>query len=631
MHPILLYLLKMTLCSGVLFGYYRLALYNEKFHRWNRFYLMAALLLSIVVPFIEIPVAAEAQPASVLFIIETMPAIIATRTANWLTLHNITVGGWILTSLVLAARLLAGLYHTIYLPYKHGEISRNEDFSVVLTEEQAAPYSFFSWLFWRHDMSPDSREGRHVLAHELAHIRQRHSADKLFCETVLLVFWCNPFFWLIRREMYMIHEFLADRQAIQNNDGAAFAAMILQTLPLAQPGPLANPFFSSQIKRRLRMITHSKKPQFSYLRRISGLVALVLVSFVLMLTVEKGMAQKTPPPPPPPPVAPPPPPALPDSIVSLKLTKKNNTTVVEYQMKDGSKKVFPPEEAMRKGYPVPPPPPPVREVREEVRLTIKSEDPTVPDPLYVYAGLVISKEQMQMIPPDNIQSISVLKGERAAEAYGEKGKDGVVLITPKNMDFSQKPAANSVPREVVVHGYASKPKGEVRLNGENLPDNVIYVIDGKVTIKDEVNRIKPDAIGSINVLKGNAAVEKYGAKAAEGVIEISTRETHAKVFTKAEQMPSFPGGQEGWTRHLQKNLRYPDKAIDNGTQGVILVQFIVDEKGNMSDFEALTNPGDGLAEEAVRIIKDGPTWTPALQNGIPVRARVQQVITFRLE
>jgi protein TonB len=105
---------------------------------------------------------------------------------------------------------------------------------------------------------------------------------------------------------------------------------------------------------------------------------------------------------------------------------------------------------------------------------------------------------------------------------------------------------------------------------------------------------------------------------------------YSSIFTKVENPAEFPGGAGEWSRYLQKNLRYPDKAIDNGTQDVVRVQFIVDKDGNISEVQALNDPGDGLAEEAVRIIKRGPKWKPAEQNGQKVIFRNIQAITFRL-
>ncbi len=118
---------------------------------------------------------------------------------------------------------------------------------------------------------------------------------------------------------------------------------------------------------------------------------------------------------------------------------------------------------------------------------------------------------------------------------------------------------------------------------------------------------------------------------AEVIAPKVVEEDYEKVFTKVENPAEFPGGAAEWTRYLQKNLRYPDDAVDNGTQGVVRVQFIVDKEGNISEVQSLNNPGDGLAEEAVRIIKRGPKWKPAEQNGRKVIYRHIQAITFRLE
>ncbi len=117
---------------------------------------------------------------------------------------------------------------------------------------------------------------------------------------------------------------------------------------------------------------------------------------------------------------------------------------------------------------------------------------------------------------------------------------------------------------------------------------------------------------------------------AEVVAPKSVEDVNTKVWTKVEIPAEFPGGQSEWIRYLQKNLRFPDAAIDNGTQGVVRVQFVVDREGNISDVQAMNDPGDGLAEEAVRIIKKGPKWKPAEQNGNKVIYRHIQAVTFRI-
>ncbi len=151
----------------------------------------------------------------------------------------------------------------------------------------------------------------------------------------------------------------------------------------------------------------------------------------------------------------------------------------------------------------------------------------------------------------------------------------------------------------------------------------------------EIEKIEEAKIGTINQEGtkdiGIVAPPVESKSVAEVVAPKVVEEDYDKVFTKVENPAEFPGGQGEWTRYLQKNLRYPDDAIDNGTQGVVRVQFIVDREGNISEVQALNDPGDGLAEEAVRIIKKGPKWKPAEQNGRKVIYRHIQAITFRLE
>lgn len=151
----------------------------------------------------------------------------------------------------------------------------------------------------------------------------------------------------------------------------------------------------------------------------------------------------------------------------------------------------------------------------------------------------------------------------------------------------------------------------------------------------EIEKIEEAKIGTINQEGtkdlGIVAPPVESKSVVEVVAPKVVEEDYDKVFTKVENPAEFPGGQSEWTRYLQKNLRYPDEAIDNGTQGVVRVQFIVDKEGNISEVTALNNPGDGLGEEAVRIIKRGPKWKPAEQNGRKVVYRHIQAITFRLE
>jgi len=102
------------------------------------------------------------------------------------------------------------------------------------------------------------------------------------------------------------------------------------------------------------------------------------------------------------------------------------------------------------------------------------------------------------------------------------------------------------------------------------------------------------------------------------------------VLKKVEVESSFPGADAGWIRFLNSNLVYPPKAVRKNIQGTVLVQFIVDKTGAISDIEALSGP-DLLREAAVNVIKLSPNWKPAFQNGKKVKSYKKQPITFKLE
>ena len=597
MHPLLAYCLKMLLCSIVLMGYYWVALRNERFHHWNRFYLLSAFVLSVVVPFYQFPLLQPEQPTAVVDMVAALPwnnvVIVPKAAASWSADQYVLLAA-ILVSAIMLLHLVRSVWKVMKLYRQNGHTTFQE-VSVVITEESNAPFSFFKWLFWRSDIDPDSSNGQRMLKHELTHIHEKHSADKLFTELLLILFWINPIFWLMRRELYAIHEFLADQKAIEREDGAAFAAMILAAHQRNTPHPLSNPFFSSHLKRRLTMITTSHQPKYSYLRRISGLAIMLLTAFVLMISIEQAQAQEK---------------------------KKTTTEKPKVEVKKSGAADKAPSAAISK----------------KIELNTKEDQ----KPLFIYAGLEITEEQLDKIDPNLIGSVNVLKGENAVATYGEKGRNGVVVITTKAEAIS-----NISSNEKVVMGYkidpnenANQPKAVIGYKISPDPNQappIFLLNDYRLTEKD-LESIIPDKIQGTEVIKGETAVKTFGEEGKNGVIKIIPKsslnnwpDNTDKVFTKTEQMPSFPGGQDAWRRYLERNLQYPEKAQEKGTMGAVYVQFIVDKEGNISAIEALNNPGDGLAEEAIRIIAKGPRWEPAVQNTHIVVARTVQRITFRLE
>jgi periplasmic protein TonB len=150
----------------------------------------------------------------------------------------------------------------------------------------------------------------------------------------------------------------------------------------------------------------------------------------------------------------------------------------------------------------------------------------------------------------------------------------------------------------------------------------------------EVEKLEETKIGTMNQegQKDEGIVAPPVEDGGKGVVEAPKKddEDWDKTFTKVEIESEYPGGAAAWQRYLNRNLRYPQEAIDNEVQGAVVVQFIVDKEGNVSDVEAISGPNE-LRAEAVRVIKKSGKWTPAVQNGRQVKSYKKQPIVFRLE
>lgn len=294
MPAIVLYLLKVVICSGVLYAYYLLALRNKIFHRWNRFYLLASIIISLALPVLQIQILRPAteQKATVVQLLETITTgdEIIIEYGNQTLLKTISqhvaLSIYIAVCFVLIAVFLVSL-HRIFKLRKNSREKILDGIHFISTEARGTPFSFFNYIFWNNKIPLQSDQGQRILNHELVHVREHHSLDKLFVSVTLFFFWINPFFWLMRKELFMIHEFLADKKALESGDVRHFAEMILQSVYPSQKLSLTNNLFHSPIKRRLAMITKNKNPRISYFSRLLVLPLAGILLFAFSLKMQK--------------------------------------------------------------------------------------------------------------------------------------------------------------------------------------------------------------------------------------------------------------------------------------------------------------------------------------------------------
>lgn len=147
-----------------------------------------------------------------------------------------------------------------------------------------------------------------------------------------------------------------------------------------------------------------------------------------------------------------------------------------------------------------------------------------------------------------------------------------------------------------------------------------------LTIVEDDADVEETAIVSSEEL--NQAVEiKYVPVAVE-----EEEPEEQTIFEVVEQMPEFPnGGMAGLMQYLSKNIKYPTIAQENGTQGRVTVQFVVNKDGSIVDAKVLRGVDPYLDKEAVRVIMGMPKWKPGMQRGKPVRVKYTVPVMFRLQ
>ncbi len=257
-------------------------------------------------------------------------------------------------------------------------------------------------------------------------------------------------------------------------------------------------------------------------------------------------------------------------------------------------------------------------------------------PLLVVDGKITDNKEINNISPETIDHIDVLKDESSTKMYGEKGKNGVVLIYLKN---GESVSQNGTAEKVVI-GYNNDLKvkkldgsGFGNLNKNNGGDSFdkakpLLLINGIIAENQSFDNIKPETIKSVSVLKNATAIEKYGDHGKNGVIEIILKPT-SDVFTIVEEMPEFPGGVSALKAYVTNTIEYPVVALKKGISGKVFVNFVVAKDGSVINANVEISVDPSLNKEALRIVNNMPKWKPGSQAGEPVSVSYTIPIDFK--
>lgn len=405
------YLLKVIICSGVLFLYYHLALRNKLFHQWNRFYLLAAIVISLLAPVVQVTIMHQADESAkaiqMLQVFQSADGYLeavtisgrpSISTDQWLMMGYIIVSGVFLITVLLSFQKIISILRS-------HSVQWIKTIKFVNTRAQGTPFSFFNFIFWNEDIDIQTETGQQIFEHELVHVKEKHTIDKLFVQLVLIVFWCNPFFWLIRRELKIIHEFIADKKAVGEHGTAALAAMILNSSYPSHFNSLTNQFFQTSIKRRIAMLAKIQNPRINYLSRILALS--IIVFTVLAFTIRTKKV----------------------AVGQSQLEEPLGHTLDQQKTENNPVDTVPQKQVVVKEVTLEDPNASKRDTGKNSNF-LGSD--LINPPLFILDGKEVTREEVNRLLASGVESISVLKAQAATEKYGQKGSNGVVEITSKS-------------------------------------------------------------------------------------------------------------------------------------------------------------------------------------------------------
>ena len=275
------YILKSSVCLAIFYLFYRLLLARETFHRFNRFSLLGILLLSCLLPLVEVSVKQETEVHQTMLTLERLlmmadavnateaGASAETATVTWIQVALLVYLAGIVffafrnvCSLVRLLMLLkSGKKEDIgsYLP------SRKERVTLIVHNRDIAPFSWMGYIvISRKDLEENGRE---ILIHELAHIHNRHSWDLLVADVCIFFQWFNPASWLLKQELQNIHEFEADETVIKEGvDAKQYQLLLIKKAVGTRLYSMANSFNHSSLKKRITMMLKKKSNPWARLK-----------------------------------------------------------------------------------------------------------------------------------------------------------------------------------------------------------------------------------------------------------------------------------------------------------------------------------------------------------------------------
>lgn len=419
MTPLFSYFFQASLVTAAFLLFYKLLLRRDTFFKWSRSYFVFAVISSFALPFIDVSSLFKNSTPKVL--IEYIPNLSfadlqsSRQTDYWqLFLSSLLYAGIAVMFIRLMIQMLA-----LKKLRRNKAITQKENVKIVLLNEQVNPFSFFNEIYINPSLHSD-QELEEIIKHEQFHVEQNHTLDILLGEFLTIVFWFNPFAWLLKNEMKQNLEFLTDKLVLQSGiDAKHYQYNLLKVSGLQNNIAAANHFHFLKLKNRIIMMNKKQTNPYHAIKYLLlvPVVTLLLMAFSerkqIIQTFNQALLHDTMPPPPPPPieskvtvanapstvdkvtittsVTPNGDSKLPKNVKQVEIVRKDSKKQVTVTLRNGTKEVYDLNKEedqvnFEKKYgkiadvvPLPPPPPPANAVVPvEVIATVDPVSPTPP-------------------------------------------------------------------------------------------------------------------------------------------------------------------------------------------------------------------------------------------------------------
>lgn len=279
----IIYLIKSILCSAILFSIYYFLLRGEKMYQFNRFYLLGAVILSLVIPTLTfqfqsaeyIPFAETAVTYTENQASSLLPIEVSTNEESFFP--NLIITVYAVIVILLFARFIKNLIAII----RKSSVSKAQtinDCKLIVVPQKIIPHTFLSYIF----ISTEDSTNTQIITHELTHAQQKHTLDILFIEFIQCLFWFNPVLILYKKAIRINHEFIADHAVVEAGSSTVdYQQLLIQQASKTSFITLASSFSYSTTKKRFMMMTALKNRKRSIIKMIMVSLTIPALAFVL--------------------------------------------------------------------------------------------------------------------------------------------------------------------------------------------------------------------------------------------------------------------------------------------------------------------------------------------------------------